>query len=339
MIDAARQLAPTIGVAEACRVLALPRASYYRHHQRRDSEQDASRSEGRRRRTSPRKLTEPERQEVLDLLHSERFVDMAPPQVVATLLDEGEYLCSTRTMYRLLEERGENQERRDLRVHPVYTKPELLATGPNQVWSWDITKLKGPATWTYFHLYVILDIFSRYVVGWMIATRESAELAKHLIGETCDKQDIDPAELTIHSDRGAAMKSKLVAQLLADLGVTKSHSRPSVSNDNPFSESQFKTMKYRPAFPRRFESFEHAKRFCQEFFEWYNRCHHHSGIAMLTPEQLHYGEAEAILEHRQQVLDEAYHAHPERFPRGRPTVPQPPSAVWINPPAQKETSS
>jgi len=267
----------------------------------------------------------------MEALHSDRFMDMAPGQVVATLADEGVYLCSERTMYRLLAEAGESRERRDQRVHPVYEKPELLARGPNEVWSWDITKLKGPRKWTYFYLYVVLDIFSRYVVGWMVAERESASLAKQLIAETCEKQGIGANQLALHSDRGAPMTSKLLAQL-ADLGVTKSFSRPHVSDDNPFSESQFKTLKYRPEFPSRFEGYEHAKGFCRDFFDWYNRSHRHSGIAMLTPEQLHYGEAEAVLENRHRVLLDAWREHPERFVRGRPGPQAVPEAVWINPP-------
>lgn len=337
MIQAARQLGPVIGVSEACRVVALPRASYYRRIDHQDRDPDESNNDQSGPRTSPRKLTESEREKVFENLHSERFVDLSPAEIVAILLDEGVYICSERTMYRLLDEVGENRDRRDQLVHPKYSKPELLATKPNQVWSWDITKLKGPITWTYYYLYVILDIFSRYVVGWMIAQGESASLARHFIEETCDKQNISRDHLTIHSDRGPAMKSKLVAQLLADLSVTKSHSRPHVSNDNPFSESQFKTMKYRPEFPRRFESFEHSKSFCQIFFDWYNRSHRHSGIAMVTPEQLHYGKAQEILEHRQRVLDEAYRSHPERFASGPPQAPDLPTAVWINPPAKKET--
>ncbi len=339
MIATAEQLAPVIGVSETCRVLTLPRATFYRHLERKDGDSNDINDGPIRPRTSHRKLSIKEYTTVLDILHSDRFVDMSPHQIVATLLDEGQYICSVRTMYRILEEEGENHERRNQLKHPKYSKPELLATGPNQVWSWDITKLKGPVTWTYFHLYVILDIFSRYVVGWLIAERESESLAKRLIEETCEKQNINPEQLTIHSDRGPAMKSKLVAQLLADLGITKSHSRPSVSNDNPFSESQFKTMKYRPEFPKRFENLENAKIFCRSFFHWYNSIHRHSGIAMVTPEQLHYGEAEAILEQRQRVLEEAYRAHPERFVGGLPRLPKVPKEVWINPPAAKETTS
>jgi putative transposase len=338
MIDAVEQLSSTISVAGACSAMAVPRATYYRRQAKRrkplsDADRPATPSTKRH---HPRQLSNEERRNVLDVLHSERFMDSSPGQVVATLLDEEVYHCSERTMYRILDEKGENRERRNQLVHPAYKKPELLATGPNQVWSWDITMLKGPVKWTYFYLYVIIDIFSRYVVGWMIAESESASLAKHLIAETCDKYDIGEGQLTIHADRGKAMKSKLLAQLLADLGVTKSHSRPHVSDDNPFSESQFKTMKYRPEFPGRFECFDQAKRFCQVFFDWYNRQHHHSGIAMLTPEQLHYGQAEAILEQRQRVLEAAYRAHPERFVNGPPSVCAPPQAVWINPPVERE---
>ncbi len=337
MIDAVAQLASTVGVAGACKAIAVPRATYYRHQtQQRSPTTEPTLPPTKRQ--PPRRLSEWERQQVLDVLHSERFADSSPGEVVATLLDDEVYHCSERTMYRILEEAGENRERRNQLVHPEYKKPELLATGPNQVWSWDITKLKGPAKWTYFYLYVILDIFSRYVVGWMIAENESASLAKRLIGETCDKQGIIEGQLTIHADRGTSMRSKLLAQLLADLGVTKSHSRPHVSDDNPFSESQFKTLKYRPAFPDRFEGFDHAKGFCQVFFNWYNHDHRHSGIAMLTPEQLHYGEAEAVLERRRLVLEAAFRAHPERFVNGLPKVTSPPRAVWINPPS-KETGA
>jgi putative transposase len=277
-----------------------------------------------------------ERQAVLDELHSERFVDKAPGEVVATLLDEGRYLCSERTMYRALASDGEVRERRNQLRHPKYAKPELLAKGPNQVWSWDITKLKGPVKWTYFYLYVILDIFSRYVVGWLLARRESGALAKRLIAESCEKQQVDRDQLTLHSDRGTSMKSKTVAQLLGDLGVTKSHSRPHVSNDNPFSEAQFKTLKYRPDFPGRFGSFEDGLSLCRAFFGWYNDEHRHSGIGMLTPAMVHYGQAESVLAGRKSVMAAAYAAHPERFVRGAPKIRRPPDAVWINPPRSPE---
>lgn len=320
-------LAPRVGVVNACEGLGVARASYYRYQARDDNPPLPA-----MRPRSPMALSEAERQQVLELLHSERFVDQAPPTVYATLLDEGQYLCSVRTMYRILAEAEEVRERRNQCRHPVYAKPELLATAPNQVWSWDITKLKGPEKWTYFYLYVILDIFSRYVVGWMVAQRETAALAKRLIAESCQKQAIDPQQLTLHADRGPSMTSKTVAQLLADLDVTQSHSRPSVSNDNPYSEAQFKTLKYRPEFPERFGAIEHAHQHCHGFFHWYNTAHRHSGIAFLTPETVHYGLAEATLEARAQTLQAAFDAHPERF-KGRLPQPQPlPKAVWINKP-------
>ena len=283
-------------------------------------------------RSHPRALSVAEQQAVRDVLHSDRFQDAAPAAVYATLLDEGTYLASERTMYRLLADDGETHPRRDQLVHPAYQKPELLATAPNQVWSWDITKLLGPAKWTYFYLYVILDIYSRYVVGWMVAHREQAELAERLIAETLAKQDIPADQLTLHADRGSSMTSKPVAFLLADLGVTKTHSRPHVSNDNPYSESQFKTLKYRPDFPDRFASMEEARAFCQDFFRWYNAEHRHSGIGLLPPEVVHYGQAQAAYDARCQVLAAAYAAHPERFVRQAPRPPQLPTAAWINPP-------
>ena len=286
----------------------------------------------RKRVKSDRALTESEREGVLDRLRSNRFVDHAPAQVYATLLDEDTYLCSIRTMYRILDAHGEVKERRDQASHPQYAKPQLLATGPNELWSWDITKLLGPATWTYYYLYVILDVFSRYVVGWMVAYRELAALANRLIHESCEKQGIVKGQLTLHADRGSSMRSKHVAMLLSDLGVTKTHSRPHVSNDNPFSESQFKTLKYRPDFPKRFGSIEDARAFCRDFFRWYNTEHRHSGIALLTPETVHYGQAIEVTNARQKVLNTAYGRHPERFVRKPPKAPQLPEAVWINPP-------
>jgi putative transposase len=264
-------------------------------------------------------------------------MDHAPAQVHATLLDEGTFLCSTRTMYRILDSALEVKERRDQVRRPHYAKPELLATRPNEVWSWDITKLMGPAKWTYYYLYVILDIFSRYVVGWMVAPHESAALAEGLISETYDKQGIGKGQLTLHADRGSSMKSKPVALLLADLGVVKTHSRPQVSNDNPFSESQFKTMKYRPGFPERFGSIEHGRAFGHVFFPWYNDAHHHSALGFLTPATVHYGLADGVREKRQQVLAAAFAAHPERFVKGTPQQADLPQAVWINPPHKKTT--
>lgn len=269
---------------------------------------------------------------MIDLLTSERFADDAPRQIWATLLDEGKYYCSVSTLYRILRAECGVRERRDQLRHPVYAKPELLATRPNHVWSWDITKLLGPAKWTYFYLYVILDIFSRYVVGWTVAYRETALLAQQLISETCDKQLISAGQLTVHADRGSSMKSTLVAQLLADLGVTKTHSRPYVSDDNPFSESQFRTMKYRPEFPDRFGSIQDARSFCRRFFDWYNTQHRHSGIGLHTPHSVHYGLALALNEARRQTLIAAHAAHPERFVSKPPEPPTLPGEVWINPP-------
>jgi putative transposase len=274
---------------------------------------------------------------VIETLNSERFVDQAPREVYASLLDDGQYLCSVRTMYRILEAAGELRERRDQLRHPAYQKPELLAEAPNQVWSWDITKLLGPIKWSYYYLYVIMDIFSRYVVGWMVAEGESDELAEKLIAETLRKQEIEPGSLTLHADRGSSMKSKLVAALLSDLGVTKTHSRPHVSNDNPYSEAQFKTLKYRPKFPERFGSLQDARSFCREFFAWYNDGHHHTGIGLLTPKMVHYGKAPEVIATRDRVLRAAYEAHPERFVMGIPKAPRLPEAAWINPPAKTET--
>jgi putative transposase len=316
-----------MGTAPVCEALGIPRSTVYRQLAR---EKDPS--ERKARPIPVRALSSSERIGVLEMLHSERFVDKSPGEVFATLLDEQKYICSERTMYRILASEGEVRERRNQLSHPEYKKPELLATGPNQIWSWDITKLKGPVKWTYFYLYVLLDIFSRYVVGWLLARQENAALAKRLIEESCEKQEIEEGQLTIHSDRGIPMRSKCVAQLLADLGVTKSHSRPYVSDDNPFSEAQFKTMKYRPEFPDRFGSQEHGLGFCREFFPWYNTEHRHSGIGMLTPAMVHYGLSEVVLENRRRVLAEAFEAHPERFVRGRPNPRPVPDRVWINPP-------
>ncbi len=326
-MDATEKLAPDVGTAAACRAMGVARATCYR---RRKPPQP--RTGDRPRCGQPRALDEAERRGVLDLLHSPRFVDKAPATVYAALLDEGTYHCSIRSMYRILHDQTEVRERRNQLRHPQYKKPELLATAPNQVWSWDITKLLGPAKWTYYYLYVILDIYSRYAVGWMLASRENADLAKRLIRDTIEKENVQADELIIHSDRGPAMKSHTVAQLLATLGVTKSHSRPHVSNDNPFSESQFKTLKYRPEFPDRFGSQEDGRGFCQRFFQWYNHEHYHSGIGLLTPAMVHYGHACEVVARRRQTLDAAYNAHPERFVNKRPTPPSLPEAVWINPP-------
>jgi putative transposase len=287
--------------------------------------------------SSPRALSHAEREQVLAVLDSERFCDLAPAEVYATLLDEGVYLCSERTMYRVLKEHGQVRERRAQRRHPTYVAPELMATRPNQLWSWDITKLKTFVKSQYLHLYVILDVFSRYVVGWMVAERESGELAKLLIEETCERQGIAPGELSFHADNGAAMVAQPVAFLLASLGITKSHSRPHVSDDNPFSEAQFKTLKYRPDFPARFASLEHAREFLRRFFAWYNTEHHHDALALLTPHDVHYGLAPERLAQRARVLDAAYAAHPERFVRRGPKPAALPKAVWINPPKATDT--
>ena len=329
---ATTQLAPAVGIATACQALGASRAGFYRRQQPpRVPIAPATR------RASPRALTQAERQGVRELLNSERFVDQAPAQVHTALLDEGVYRCSTRTMYRILDDAQEVRERRNLLRHPHYHKPELLATGPNQVWSWDITMLPGPGKGSRFHLYVILDIFSRYVVGWLLAQRECAHLAQRLIRESCTKQNVQPEQLTIHSDRGPSMKSQTVAQLLAALGIIKSQSRPHVSNDNPFSESQFKTLKYRPEFPDRFESYDEARAFGVDFFAWYNDKHYHSGLQMLTPASVHYGRTGPILAQRGLTLTAAYAAHPERFVHGLPKPKALPETVWINPPKGGET--
>jgi putative transposase len=281
---------------------------------------------------SPRALSQAEKATVRQVLDSPRFQDQAPREVYATLIDEGQYLCSVRTMYRILEESDQVRERRNLLRHPNYVRPELLAIQPNQLWSWDITKLLGPAKWTYYYLYTILDVFSRYAVGWLIAERESASLAEELIAATCLRQGIQPDQLTIHADRGSSMTSKPVALLMADLGVTKTHSRPHVSNDNPFSEAQFKTLKYRPDYPDCFGCLLDARRWAQTFFQWYNHDHHHCALGLLTPADVHFGRTRAVLAQRQQVLVAAYQKNPERFVKGQPTPPQLPQAVWINPP-------
>jgi putative transposase len=325
------ELIPVIGTRDACRAMALPRASHYRRH--------GGRRHGppKPRPAPPRTLSDQERAAVLGELHADRFLDAAPAAVYATLLDEGTYLASVRTMYRILAASAEVRERRDQLRHPAYAKPELLATGPRELMSWDITKLRGPRKWTCYHLYVILDVFSRYVPGWMVATCESAVLAERLIEETARKEGIEPGQLTLHADRGTSMRSKPVALLLADLGIEQSHSRPHVSNDNPYSEAAFKTLKYRPAFPDRFGSLEDARAFCAGFFTWYNTVHRHAGIGLLTPADVHAGRAPEITAARAVTLDAAYAAHPERFVRRPPTPPVLPTAVWINPPPTEET--
>jgi putative transposase len=327
-MKAAEEFAPVVGTAVACAALTVSRALLYRHRRRPWP--------APRRRPSPsRALSVAERQGVCEVLHAERFMDKAPAQVYATLLDEGVYHCSIRTMYRLLAARKEVRERRNQLRHPRYRKPELLATAPNQVWSWDITKLLGPAKWTYYYLYVILDIFSRYVVGWMLALREAARLARRLIAESCAKQGIEPGQLTLHADRGPSMQSQGVAMLLGRLGITKTHSRPYVSDDNPYSEAQFKTLKYCPEFPDRFGGYEDALGFCRGFFGYYNHEHRHSGIGLMTPYAVHYGLAPQITAAREATLLAAYARHPERFVRKSPRPPTLPEAAWINPPAKR----
>ncbi len=321
-------LSSQVNTKTACEALSVPRATYYRQTRK------AKPAEIVERPSPPLALTATEEQCVLDVLHEPRFQDCTPYYAYATLLDEGTYYCSIRTMYRILAKHGEVRERRRQVSRPYYAKPELLATGANQVWSWDITKLKGPVKWSYYQLYVIIDIYSRYVVGWMLAHREAAVLAKRLIKDTFVKQEVPRDQLTIHADRGSSMKSKVVAQLLADLGVTKTHSRPQVSNDNPYSESQFKTMKYRPDFPNRFGSIEDARSFCRDFFTWYN-CHHkHTAIGLVTPEQVHYGTASEIQKQRTAVLHSAFQQHPKRFKGKVPKSMQISEAVWINPPKE-----
>jgi putative transposase len=323
-MQSAEQLGQRIGVEAACVALSVPRSSLYRARRPRSVRSHPK--------ISPRAFSQTEKIKVREELNSERFQDCAPREVYGTLLDEGQYLCSWRSMYRILAENEEVRERRNQLRHPNYSKPELLATGPNQLWSWDITKLLGPTKWTYYYLYVILDVFSRYVVGWMIAERESATLAEELIAETCARQGIQSAQLTIHADRGSSMTSKSVAFLLADLGVTKTHSRPHVSNDNPYSEAQFKTLKYRPDYPSRFGCQADARAWANTFFTWYNQEHHHSGLALLTPADVHFQRAQVVLQKRQLVLQAAYQKTPQRFVKGLPVPPQLPQAVWINPP-------
>jgi putative transposase len=330
-VDAAiTTLSQVVGTSAACRALGQPRSSWYRTHRRSPAPPRPPRPALR---PQPRALSPAERAQVLDVLHQERFWDAAPASVYATLLDEGTYLASVSTMYRLLRQHGETGDRRRHATHPPRVKPELVATAPNQVWSWDITKLHDPAKWTYYYLYVILDVYSRYVVGWMVAHGEAASLAERLLADTIAAQQVDDGQLAVHADRGTAMTSKPVALLLADLGVTRSHPRPHVPDDNPYSESQFKTLKHHPTFPDRFGSIQDARTFLTGFFDWYNHAHYHSGIGLLTPADVHHGRAEQVIAARQAVLGDAYAAHPERFVRKPPTQPpQLPEQVWINKP-------
>jgi putative transposase len=322
-------------VRAACHAVGAPQATWYRRHPQSPAPARPA-PVPHRDRVQPRALTEDERQQILAELHSDRFVDVSPTEVWAILLDEGRYLGSISTFYRLLRQASSTRERRKQATHPASVKPELVATAPNAVWSWDITKLRGPAKWSWFYLYVILDIYSRYVVGWMVASRESAALAEVLIRQTAAKQGVGRDELTIHADRGSSMTSKPVAFLLADLGIAQSHSRPHVSDDNPFSESQFKTLKYRPDFPDRFASIQAARLHCVDFFPWYNDEHRHTGLGLHTAADVHYGLAQAVRDKRAGVLDAAYAAHPERFVRKPPQPPKLPTTACINPPDKPE---
>lgn len=321
-------MATDIPLAQACQALGVPRSTFYRLQQ----PVALACPDTRTKCPSPRALRADEKTTVLHVLNSERFQDHAPREVYATLLDDGIYLCHWRGMYRILSENQQVLERRDQRQHPVALKPVLVAKAPNQLWSWDITRLLGPTKRTYYYLYVILDVYSRYVVGWLLAECESEDLAKELVMQTCAKQNIPFGQLTLHADHGSPMISKSMTLLLADLGVKKSHARPRVSNDNPYSEAQFKTMKYRPDYPEFFGSAADARAWAQPFFHWYNHEHHHSALGLLTPATVHFGHAPAVLQARQQVLQQAYAAHPERFVKGPPMVAGLPDEVWINRP-------
>ena len=326
-MSAIQEAAAELGVEPACKAMGVAKATYYRRTRPRHGPFQ--------KRAQPRALTADERAQVLAVLHEPRFADQAPAEVYATLLDEKRFLCSERTMYRVLADNVEVRERRNQLRHPDHPMPVVHASRPNELWSWDITKLHGPAKWTYFYLYVVMDVYSRYIVGWMVAHRESATLAQKLFAETCARQGINPGQLTVHADRGTSMTSKPVAFLLADLGVTKTHSRPHVSNDNPFSEAAFKTLKYRPDFPDTFGSIQDSRGFCGDFFRWYNHEHHHAGLELLTPADVHFGRATERLAARAQVLEAAYVAHPERFVGGPPATRQLPNQVWINKPASR----
>lgn len=330
MKTAVVELAPDVGMTHACEALGVPKSTGYRWRQ------PPQFGPWRPRPRSPRALSEVERKEVLDTLCSKRFVDEAPTTVRAKLLDEDQrYLCHPRTMYRILSAEKATRERRAQRRHPEYKKPELLATGPNQVWTWDVTWLRGPVKYVYYPLYVILDLYSRFNPGWMLAYEENGELAAKLIRDTCERQGIAPGSLTVHADRGPVPKGKTVKQLLIDLDIDRSFSRPRVSNDNPFSEAEFRTMKYGPNFPDRFDGYEHARDFSRGFFPWYNDDHRHSALAYFTPADVHYGRVPELLAQRQAVMDAAFARHPTRFAAGPPRVAAPPKAVWINPPENR----
>lgn len=325
-----------VGASAACRVLGVPNTTYYRHKR---PVRVGKITPSQTCRVPGRSLTQDEQQKVISDLNSDRFKDMAPPQVYSTLLDEGVFHCSISTMYRLLRKRGEINERRKQRTHVPAQRPELLATGPNQVWSWDITKLKGPRRWTYFHLFVVIDVFSRFVVGWCISKKSNAQIAEAMLQDAIIREKVEPGQLTIHADNGGEMTSITVAELLTDLGVVKSHSRPHTSNDNPFSESHFKTMKYRPEIPARFESVEQARLIFRKLFHWYNQVHRHSGLSLLTPATVHAGKAQEVTRARAGVLSAAYSAHPERFVNKPPVPAAPPTEVWINAPSTSPEAS
>lgn len=332
-MTATKSLSNDVGVVAACDAFLISRSAFYRQMEN----QNKPKNNIRKNTSSPLALSNEERKKVLDILHSDRFIDKSPHHIYAALLDEGTFLCSIRTMYRLLKnQHGAVLDRRKQVRRTSYSKPELLATGPNQVWSWDITKLKSKVKWNYFYLYVIIDIFSRYVVGWMVAHHERTSLAKQLIEESCQKQNIEQDQLILHSDRGPSMKSKGAFELLSDLGVSKSHSRPYVSNDNPFSEAQFKTLKYSPQFPENFGIIEDSRVFCRDFFFYYNKKHYHTGIGLIAPEKLHYGMADQIYDERRKVLERAFNANPDRFKGKIPLPPEIPDEVWINKPKSEE---
>jgi len=324
MMKTTETFAKNLGLAAACNMLGVPRSSLYRARQ--------PKAEAKPRPRPKRALTADDKTKVHQVLNSERFVDLAPRQVYASLLDDDIYLCHWRTMYRILDEHQESNERRNQLKHPPTAIPRLEATGPRQLWSWDITKLPGPAKWAYHYLYVILDVYSRFVVGWMVAAQENAELAEILITKTCQRENIPPEKLALHSDRGAAMRSKTVAQLLIDLHIAQSFSRPYTPNDNPYSEAQFKTLKYRPNFPDRFDTQQQARLWSQNFFDWYNYHHYHAALGLLTPAVVHFDQVRTVQTLRQKTLDRAYNNHPERFVKGKPAVTKLPKSVWINPP-------
>jgi putative transposase len=337
MIQAVTELTttrePALRIAPACRAVGLARSRWYRTRQAPALAEAPAPTEKRTpANAAARALSASEKAQVREVLNRPRFADQAPREVYATLLDEGQYLCSWRQMYRVLAENDAVRERRDQLRHPAYTRPELVATAPNRAWSWDITKLLGPTTWVYYYLYVVLDLYSRYIVGWLLAEEESAELAQALVTQSCAKQGITPGQLVLHADRGTAMVSKSLGQLLTDLGVRASHARPHTPDDNPFSEAQFKTMKYRPDFPVRFDGYDHALSWTRIFVPWYNDEHHHTGLALLTPADVHCGRAAQVIARRQAVLQQAYTRHPARFVKGVPVHPALPEAVWINPP-------